>query len=180
MLAALHAVLAYIAGGGGLGAERASQIAVNATVGLCAPIYSKIDPAGLGETSSALAVAQDYAKRLVENLRPGALERLVSDCWSHLFVIDIGETRQFFSKMREPTDHEAALARHLHLTPPARRFRVDQSSVCHIAKEVIEGSVHAEGSGGPETDPPDPEGPVGPTQGTRPKDEPEGSDASEG
>ena len=83
MLAALHAVLAHIAGGGGLGAERASPIAVNTSVGLFAPIYSKIDPAGLGETSRALAVAQDYAKRLVENLRPGALERLVSDYWSH-------------------------------------------------------------------------------------------------
>lgn len=180
MLAALQAVLAYFADGGGLEAQRASQIAVNTTVGLFAPIYSKIDPAGLGETSRALAVAQDYAKRLVENLRPRALERLVSDFWSHLFVIDIGETKQFLLKVREPTDHQAALARHRHLTPAARRFRVDQSSVCHIAREVSEGSIHEEGSGGPATDPPGPEGPVGPTQGASPKDEPEGSDASEG
>lgn len=168
MLDALQAVLVDIVGGGGLGTERASQIAVETTVRLFASVYSKIDPAGLGETSRALAVAQDDAKRLV------------SDYWSHLFVIDIGETRQFLLEVREPTDHEAALARHLQLTPAARRFRVDQSSVCHITREVSAGSIHEEGGGGPETDPPDPEGPVGPTQGTRPRDEPEGSDASEG
>ena len=151
MLGADRRLLLDISGGGGLGTERASQIAVNTTVGLFAPIYSKIDPPGLGQTSRALAVAQNYAKRLVENLRPGALERLVSDYASHLFAIDVGETRQFFLKVRKPTDHEAALARHLHLTRAARRFRVDQSSLCHTAREVSGGSIHDEGSGGPET-----------------------------
>ena len=180
MLDALRAVLVDVAGGGRLGTERASQIAVNTTVGLFAPIYSKIDPAGLGETARELAVAQDYAKRLAENLRPGALERLVSGYSSHSFVIDIDETKQLFLKVREPSDHEATLARHLHLTPAARRFQVDKLRVCYITREVSEGSIHEEGSGGPETDPPDPEGTVGTTQGTSPKDEPEGSDASEG
>ena len=57
MLDTLRTVLVDIAGRGRLATERASKIAVNATVGLFAPIYSKIDPGGLGETARTLTVA---------------------------------------------------------------------------------------------------------------------------
>lgn len=180
MLDALRTLLVDIAGGGGLGTERASQIAVNTTVGLFAPIYSKIDPAGLGETARALAVAQDYAGRVVKNLQPGALERLVSGYSSHSFVIDREEVRKLFVDVREPTVHEATIATCLRLPTAAQPFRDAQLSVCYITREASEGSICEEGSGRSGTDPTDPEGTVGSIEGTSPEDDPEGSDASEG
>ena len=110
MLNALRSVLVDLVGGGGLGTERASQIAVNAAVGIFAPIYAKIDPARLGESARQLAVAQDYAQRLPGNLTHGALERLMSGYSSHSFVIDLDETRELFKTVREPSEHESSIA----------------------------------------------------------------------
>ena len=126
MVAAIRAVLVDVAGRCGLGTERAAQIAVNSAIGVFAPIYSKIDPADLGETARALLVAEDYAARLPGNLRPRALERLVSGYSSHSFVIDADETKELFEKVREPTEEEASIARQcsLDLTGQSPQSRV--------------------------------------------------------
>ena len=111
MVASLRQVLVALTVGRGLGAERASQIAVNTVVGIFGPIYGKIDPAALGEITRELVVAQDYALRLGGNLRPKALEELVWSYSSHDFVIDSEEAARLFKKVRQPTPDEADIAR---------------------------------------------------------------------
>lgn len=178
MINSLRSVLVDVAGGGGLGTKRASQIAVNATVGVFAPIYSKIDPAGLGETARALAVAQDYATRLPGNLRPGALERLVTGYSSHSFVIDSEETRELFLNVRAPEEYEATIVEHLGLLSTERAIQDSRLNVCYITSETDEGASRGENGSGQGTDSQDPTGTVGSSEGNRPRDVSEGSDAA--
>lgn len=180
MLGALRSVLVDVAGGGGLGTERASQIAVNATVGLFAPIYSKIDPARLGEAARALAVAEDYARRLPGNLRLGALERLVSDYSSHSFVIDLEETKELFENVRLPTKHETTVADHLGLLSTLRAFQDTDPSAWYITSGVGEESTNGESGGKQGADSTDPERAVGSSEESGPGDVTEGPDAAEG
>ena len=107
--ASLRQVLLDVAAGG-LGTERASQIAVNTVTGLYKPIYATIDAGGLGGIARELAVASNYAERLDGNLKPESLERLVSGYPSHQFVIDREEAEKLFQQVREPNEDEAGIA----------------------------------------------------------------------
>ena len=146
----------------------ASRIAVNATVGLFAPIYSKIDPAQLGETARALAVARDYAGRFPGNLVEGALERLVYGYSSHSFVIDFEEAKTLFKNVREPIEYEVEIASHLGVFSTVRAIRESGLTVSYIKSEDNGGGDHAQIDGQQESDPADPEGTVGPSEGDRP------------
>ena len=180
MVGALRSVLVDVAGGGGLGTERASHIAVNTTVGLFAPIYSKIDPARLGEAARALAVAEDYARRLPGNLHRGALERLVSDYSSHSFVIDSEETAELFQNVRGPNEHETTIADHFGLLATSSAFQSPRPVVCYITSGADEKPTHGENYGRQGTDPTDPTGAVGPSEESGSGDVKEGSDEAEG
>ena len=87
-------------------AERASEIAV----GLVSPISAQLDPGQIGEVERGVLMAREYARRIDRgNLKPGALDRLVSGYPSHDFVIDREEARDLYQRVRPPSPDEAAL-----------------------------------------------------------------------
>ena len=87
-------------------AERASELAV----GLVSPISAQLDPDQIGEVERGVSMAREYARRIDRgNLKPGALDRLVSGYPSHDFVIDREEARDLFQRVRPPTADETEL-----------------------------------------------------------------------
>ena len=180
MLRALRSVLVDFTSHGGLGTERASRIAVNAAVGVFAPIYARIDPAGLGGTARALAVAQDYAARLPGNLREGALERLVTGYSSHSFVIDPEEIKDLFKVVRPPTESEAMIAKFLGLGSTESAIRGSgHPEVMYANAGNCKEADYAESNSEQGTDSKDPGGAVGSVEGNLPSDVPANTDADE-
>ena len=177
MLASLRNVLVDLTVGGGLGAERASQIAVNTVVGLFGPIYGRIDPAALGEIARELVVAQDYALRLGRNLRPKALERLVWGYSSHGFVIDIEEAAQLFTKVRQPTLDEADIAMRAGIgSENLSELSSQPTEVTYVTRETHANTRQTSESGRSEADPQDPKGTSGPDKGSGPRDDEDSAD----
>lgn len=86
-----------------LSAKKASEIASNLASELFKPIYAQIDPIRLGEVQRATAIAHHYGRRLNDeydnNLKDGALNRLVLGYPSHSFVIDRKEARSLFKSV---------------------------------------------------------------------------------
>lgn len=83
----------------------ASELAVQLTVGLLAPVYGQITPEGLGEDHQELLIAAEYAERLAavgRNVKEGAIDHLVHDYPSHDFVIDAKEAENLFHRVQEP------------------------------------------------------------------------------
>ena len=142
MVSALRSVLIDVAGRGGLATEIASQIAVNATVGLFGPIYSKIEPARLGEATRAISVAQDYAVRLPGILKPGALEKLVSGYSSHSFVIEFEEIKTLFNDVRKPNQHELEIANHFGFFSTRKAIQESSLMVEYIPSGKLGGATH--------------------------------------
>lgn len=98
--------------GGSITVKTASHAASELTTGLFAPVYAQIDPLQIGEASRAMAIGNEYGKRLnreSKNLRPQALEKLVSDYPDHGFVIDRTEAKSLFYHVRQPTSTETDL-----------------------------------------------------------------------
>lgn len=101
-----------LASGQRLSTKTAAEIATNLTVGLFQPIYQQIEPTRLGEVARAMSIAEQYGLRLdrfSDNLKPGALERMVNGYPSHRFVIDLEEAQDLFRHVREPEADERAL-----------------------------------------------------------------------
>lgn len=97
----------------GLSTRMAAEIASKLTTGLFSPVYSQIDPVKLGELQRSVEVAYAYGERLSlksKNLKPGALDRLVSKYPSHGFVIDRGEAKDLFVNVRPPLAEELELS----------------------------------------------------------------------
>lgn len=85
--------------------KMAADIATTATVGLLAPVFSQIDPIRLAEVDRSLRVSAEYGERLgQENLKEGALERLLAKYPTHGFVIDRVEAEELFNKISDPPD----------------------------------------------------------------------------
>lgn len=96
---------------GQISTKTAAEIAREFSVGLFAPISAQIDPTRLGEAQRAIGIANDYADRLGgENLRPGAMRKLVEEYPSHGFVIDYDECRKLFKDIRRPSQEEMQIA----------------------------------------------------------------------
>lgn len=92
--------------------KTASELACRLSVGLFSPIYQQIDPMHIGEAGRASSIALQYGTRLdklSKNLRPRALEYLMSGYTSHGFVIDEGEAMELFRNVRHVNEIEAAL-----------------------------------------------------------------------
>ncbi|MBY6265540.1 SppA protein [Azospirillum sp. 412522] len=98
------------AGQGSISTKTASEIAIELTVGIFSPISAQIDPVRLGEMQRAVNIAETYGERLVGNLKPGAITRLVGDYPAHGFVINLKEAESLFQRVRAPTDIEVSLA----------------------------------------------------------------------
>ena len=109
----LRMIFLDLSRGGGLGTERAAEIAIRIAVGAFAPIYGQINPERLGEVVRLVMVAADYAERLHGNLQDGALGMLVQGYSSHSFAIDRNEADRLFKVVRKPSVAENALVRHL-------------------------------------------------------------------
>ncbi|MDE0104270.1 MAG: hypothetical protein OXN89_18005 [Bryobacterales bacterium] len=168
VLQSLREVLIEVAGRGGLGTERASQIAVQTVVGLYAPIYSKIDPAGLGEIARALALAEDYAGRLSTELSAESLTRLVTGYSDHAFVIDHEEAKKLFPHVRLPTPVELAIASQYGL---GSLISHSATAVRYISRELAsKRREHGPQGSGQAVGPTDTAGEVGPDQAARPGD----------
>lgn len=97
----------------GLSTRMAAEIASKLATGLFSPIYSQVDPVRLGELQRSIEVAYAYGNRLSSksnNLKPDALDRLVSKYPSHGFVIDRSEAKELFKSVRAPKDDELELS----------------------------------------------------------------------
>jgi hypothetical protein len=103
-------------GQGSITLKTAAHVAAELATGLFAPVYQQIDPLQLGEAVRAMSIGNEYGKRLnkvSKNLRPRALERLVSEYPDHGFVIDRAEAESLFYHVRDATADEATLCRHI-------------------------------------------------------------------
>src|SRR2546426_6697701 len=98
--------------GHSISTRTATQIAVQLTTGLMAPMYEHIDPMHVGEAGRALQIAVKYGQLLQAhggNLKHDALRQLASDYPSHGFVIDRVQAEQLFHRVRRPNTNEQAL-----------------------------------------------------------------------
>lgn len=96
----------------GLNTRTAAEIATKLATGLFSPIYGQVDPSRLGEVSRIMQIAIAYGQRLgakSNNLKDGALNRLVVDYPSHAFVIDRSEAKELFNNVRRPEGDERAI-----------------------------------------------------------------------
>lgn len=98
----LRETIVDFSAGGGLGTERAVQIAIRTAVGAFEPIYGQINPERLGEVARPLVVAGDYANRLQGNLKQGSLATLLSGYSSHPYANDRSEAERLFESVRKP------------------------------------------------------------------------------
>jgi hypothetical protein len=96
---------------GQLSTKLASEIASKLAIGAYESIYAQVDPVQLGSIERAIQIASDYGSRLArrDNLKPNALDRLVSGYPSHSFVIDIEEAKTLFQEVRVPDETEEQL-----------------------------------------------------------------------
>ncbi len=104
---------------GHISAKTSAEIARELAVGLFAPMTGQIEPERLGEMQRAITIATEYGGRLTsnkrDNLKAGALEKLVQGYPGHGFVIDIDEARTLFKNVREVDALERQVARFLPL-----------------------------------------------------------------
>lgn len=87
---------------GQISTTKAARIAIRLTVGLFGQIYSQIDPLQLGKTTRDMNIAQVYGERLSavsQNLKYGALNRLLVSYPEHGFVIDGKEAEELFKNV---------------------------------------------------------------------------------
>jgi hypothetical protein len=85
--------------------KMAAELATNITVGLLKPIYEQIDPIRLAEVDRSLKISSEYGERIgLNNLKEGALERLLVRYPSHGFVIDRREARDLFQNVAKPCE----------------------------------------------------------------------------
>lgn len=89
---------------GQISTSRASKIATKLTMGLLGNIYEQIDPMQLGQATRDMSIAKEYGERLdavAQNLKQGALNKLLMDYPEHGFVIDEDESRELFCKVNK-------------------------------------------------------------------------------
>ena len=166
----LRVILVDISKSGGLGTERAADIAIRTTVGAFGPIYGQINPERLGEVDRLVKVAADYASRLHGNLQDGALGTLVLGYSSRSFAIEKDEAETLFKVVRKPSVAENALVRHLGVDKVLAGLLTPETEVRYIEggseQGFAEGGLHGEQQAGranwrDECERRDPQGPAG-------------------
>jgi hypothetical protein len=97
-----------------LSARLAIEMSSSAAGGLLAAVYGQFDPVRLAEADRQMATTAGYGERLSKfNLKPGALNRLLTGYPSHRFVIDKSEAEELFQSVLAPKPGLKALAEHL-------------------------------------------------------------------
>lgn len=83
----------------------AAEVATKMTSSLLEPIYAQIDPIRMAEIERMLSIANAYGTRLTRsnNLREGALGKILAGYPSHGFVIDNEEAKTLFKTVHNPT-----------------------------------------------------------------------------
>jgi len=84
----------------------AADIAAKMAAQIMSGIYGQINPESLGQDFMDLNIAKEYCQRLnkrSQNLRPGAIQRLVYEYPTHDFVIDFEEAKELFHNVSHPT-----------------------------------------------------------------------------
>lgn len=92
--------------------KTAAETAAQLITGIYAPIMARIDPSEVGEKARLMQIAEYYGKRLnlrPQNLKQGALAKLVETYPSHSFVIDLHEAQTLFERVRSMTEAEMTL-----------------------------------------------------------------------
>lgn len=113
--------------GGRVRLRTAIESATELTARMYEPLFRQIDPLRLADDERSVEMVRAYGQRLAEvggNLRPRALEELLTEYSSHQFEIDRKEAREkLFLKVRDPTDAESDVIGALqeHLEQPRRR-----------------------------------------------------------
>jgi len=88
----------------------AADIAAQLTTGLFSPILRQVDPMRIGELGRHVQIALDYGNRIGHNnLKEGALNKLISGYPSHGFIIDREEAEELFKTVRLPSTDEMQL-----------------------------------------------------------------------
>lgn len=104
-----HMLKIIQASSGAISTKVASEIAIQLTTGMIAPITGQIDPVRLGSAQRAIDIARAYGKRLSTmsgNLKPDALDQLINSYPTHSFVIDHDEAKELFTRVDEFTENE--------------------------------------------------------------------------
>ncbi len=137
--------------GNRMSTKSAIEIATNLSTGVFRAVYEQVDPTRLGEIARAMRIAQEYGRRLSiksQNLRDGALQRLVEGYPTHAFVIDRSEAQLLFKHVRKPNASEIMLAGYLELVeglsrePKLQRpTLVSQPIIRFISPGLEEGDV---------------------------------------
>jgi hypothetical protein len=86
--------------------KMAGEIARDLAGAIIGPISGQLDPYRLAETERLLKISSEYGERLnfgINNLKEGALPKLLSAYPSHGFVIDRREAGTLFHKVSEPS-----------------------------------------------------------------------------
>lgn len=94
----------------GLSTKLCAEFASTVASGIAAPLISQIDPIRLGEMQRATRVAFEYGQRLNaygDNLKAGALGRLIGEYPAHGFVIDRKEATELFDNVSDLTPEES-------------------------------------------------------------------------
>lgn len=94
--------------------KTALDVAASTTAQMFGEIYKQIDPNRLGEDARSLQIAQHYGQRLgrvSKNLKPDAVDRLLTDYPSHECIIDRTEAEELFVNLRSPGIEELDLLR---------------------------------------------------------------------
>jgi hypothetical protein len=128
--------------GPSISTKTVTDIAVKMTCGTFSHIYQQIDPMHVAEAERALQVARAYGYRLVgrsQNLVAApndALEHLITHYPSHGFILDQSEAKKIFKNVRDFSQDELALMKHL---GPLGRWpvaREDDYRVTFISTEI--------------------------------------------
>lgn len=121
---------------GGLSTRLAGEIATKLAVGQTEGLYAQVDPLRIGELQRAMQIAHSYGKTLdgySKNLKPEALENLITGYPSHSYVIDRKEASSLFNKVGKPSSFE------LFICAKLRGLLETQREFCSfVPKELIE------------------------------------------
>lgn len=132
--------------GGQVTFKTAADIATKLTGSLFGHIYQQVEVMHVGEAARAMNIANEYGERLnarAQNLRDGALARLVAAYPSHSFVIDIEEARTLFERVREATEEEETLCEALGSL--SRTQATENTIIIYLNDELTDQSEHQSG-----------------------------------
>ena len=130
--------------GADLSAETATEVLARLAAGVLAPLAGQVDLRAIGEAAAERAAVEHYGQRLLErgtNVRPAALERLLSAYPSLDFPIDREEAKDLFTDVRAPTVLESALAE-------ALGRGTDRALAFLSTERPPDAEAHAAGTGG--------------------------------